>query len=140
PRLRALAERAATNGVDCRLISMDEAREAEPHVGGVEALRVENTGIIDYAVVSTKLAELAENGGATLVLGSRVHGIRDNRGRVVVEHELGEVMSDVLINAAGLHSDVIARLAGMTPSARIIPFRGEYFELAESLRSMVRGL
>lgn len=140
PRLRALAERAATNGVDCRLISMDEAREVEPHVGGVEALRVENTGIIDYAVVSTKLAELAENGGAALVLGSRVHGIRDNRGRVVVEHELGEVMSDVLINAAGLHSDVIARLAGMTPSARIIPFRGEYFELAESLRSMVRGL
>jgi L-2-hydroxyglutarate oxidase len=119
---------------------MDEAREYEPHVGGLKALRVENTGIVDYASVSTKLAELAEAAGANLILGSRVHAIRDVGDQVVVGHEKGEVVSDVLVNAAGLHSDSIARLAGMTPSARIIPFRGEYFELGEARTDLVKGL
>lgn len=139
-RLDALAERAAANGVDCRLITMDEAREFEPHVGGVKALRVENTGIIDYTAVSTKLAELAQGDGAHLVLGSRVRSIRSGDAEVVVEHELGETTSDLLINAAGLHSDNIARLAGMRPEVRIVPFRGEYFELTDARRELVKGL
>jgi L-2-hydroxyglutarate oxidase len=139
-RLDALAERAAANGVTCRLISIEEAREYEPHLGGVKALRVENTGIIDYTAVSTKLAELATENGAELVLGARVRSIEDSGDRVVVEHDHGRVESDLLINAAGLHSDSIARLAGMKPSVRIVPFRGEYFELSSDRRDLVNGL
>jgi L-2-hydroxyglutarate oxidase len=139
-RLDALAERAAANGVDCRLITMDEAREFEPHVGGVKALRVENTGIIDYTAVSTKLADLAQADGAQLVLGSRVRAIRSGDREVVVEHDLGETRSELLINAAGLHSDSIARLAGMRPEVRIVPFRGEYYELTEARKDLVKGL
>jgi L-2-hydroxyglutarate oxidase len=59
---------------------------------------------------------------------------------VVVEHDEGRVESDLLINAAGLHSDSIARLAGMKPSVRIVPFRGEYFELSSERRGLVKGL
>jgi L-2-hydroxyglutarate oxidase len=139
-RLDALAERASANGVTCRLITIDEAREFEPHLGGVKALRVENTGIIDYTAVSVALAELAEGQGAELILGSKVRAIHDSNGTVVVEHDRGETRSDYLINAAGLHSDQVARLAGMTPDVRIIPFRGEYFELKPDRRELVHGL
>jgi L-2-hydroxyglutarate oxidase len=140
PRLVALAERASANGVDCRLISIDEAREFEPHLAGLRALRVENTGIIDYAAVSRKLAELAQSRGAEVMLGARVTGFREEGSRIVVEHGEGETTSDLLINAAGLHSDAVARLAGMKPSVRIVPFRGEYYELRDERRDLVKGL
>ena len=140
PRLEALAARASANGVTCRLISMDEAHEYEPHVGGVLALRVENTGIIDYKAVSAKFAEMAAQNGANLILGTRARAIRNSGSSVVVEHDLGEVTSDLLINAAGLHSDQVARLAGMAPEVQIVPFRGEYFELSEASKHLVNGL
>lgn len=139
-RLDALAARASANGVSCRLIDMDEAREKEPHLNGVKALHVKDTGIIDYTAVSMKLAELAQQGGAELITGAKVRGIHDENGRVRVDHERGTVRADVLVNAAGLHSDAIARLAGLTPEVRIIPFRGEYYELAEDRRGLVNGL
>jgi len=139
-RLDALAARAISNGVDCRLISMDEAREYEPHVGGVKALRVEDTGIIDYKAVSAKYAELAAEHGANLILGTRARAIHSSDREVVVEHDRGEVKSELLINAAGLHSDLIAKLAGMSPTVQIVPFRGEYYELSEERRDLVKGL
>lgn len=140
PRLDALAARAIANGVDCRLITMEEAREYEPHIGGVKALRVEDTGIIDYTAVSMKLAELAASRGAELILGTQVRAIHESGDQVVVEHDRGSTTSDLLINAAGLHSDEIARMAGMKPTVRIIPFRGEYYEIREDRRDLVKGL
>lgn len=139
-RLDALAARAAANGVTCRLISMEEAREFEPYLGGVKALRVENTGIIDYRAVAARLAELAAQHGANLILGAKVRAIHGSDREVVVEHDHGRVTSDLLINAGGLHSDKIARLAGMHPAVRIVPFRGEYFELTPSAQHLVKGL
>lgn len=139
-RLDALAERARANGVDAELISAEQAREIEPHVAAVKALHVKSTGIIDYVAVSRKLAELAQAAGAQMLLGSKVHSIRTTPNSVVVEHTGGVVEADFLINAAGLHSDHVAQLAGVTPKVRIIPFRGEYYELLPERAELVRGL
>lgn len=139
-RLDALAARASANGVTCRLVSMEEAREFEPHMAGVKALRVENTGIVDYKGVSAKLAELALGTGAELILNAKARAIHSSDRGVVVEYDKGRVSSDLLINAAGLQSDMIARLAGVTPEVQIVPFRGEYFELSEASQHLVRGL
>lgn len=139
-RLESLAARASANGVTCRIISVDEAREYEPHVGGVKFLRVEDTGIVDYVAVSEALAGLAARQGADLIRSARVRAIRSSDKRVVVEHDHGEVTSDLLINAAGLQSDKIARLAGIEPSVRIVPFRGEYYELSRNSQHLVKGL
>lgn len=139
-RLEALATRAAANGVTCQLISMEEAREFEPHLGGVRALRVENTGIIDYETVAVRLAELATEQGANLILGAKARAIYGSDREVVVEHDYGRVASELVINAAGLQSDKVARLAGMHPDVRIVPFRGEYFELTPSAQHLVKGL
>lgn len=139
-RLAALHERAIRNGIDVRMLSAGEAREFEPNVSAVSALRVESTGIIDYAVVGHRLARLAEMNGAELILNAPVESIEVRDGGVSVDYGIGRGVFDVLINCAGLHADRVARLAGVTPAVRIIPFRGEYYRLAPGSRGLVNGL
>jgi (S)-2-hydroxyglutarate dehydrogenase len=140
PGLRTLYERGQANGTPCELISAEQAREVEPHVNAVAALQVHTTGIIDYSEVSAAYARLAAENGATLILGSAVRAIHSGSTSVVVEHDTGKVTSDIMINCAGLQSDRIARLAGLQPEVRIVPFRGEYYELAENKRYLVNTL
>ncbi|WP_258946767.1 L-2-hydroxyglutarate oxidase [Lentzea californiensis] len=137
PRLHDLAARAEANGVPAKLISASQAREYEPEVSCVAALRVESTAIIDYSAVCTALVGLLSE--HDLRLRSPALAIRPaSSGGVEVATPQGVVKADALVNCAGLHSDRVARLAGLTPSARIVPFRGEYFELRRT--SLVRGL
>ncbi|WP_433614215.1 L-2-hydroxyglutarate oxidase [Dactylosporangium sp. CA-139114] len=140
PRLRALYERALANGLPVRMVSQGEAREYEPEVACVEGIHVASTGIADYKAVCVKLAELAEQAGATLRLNTAVVGIRANGREVVVRTTTGDITADVLVNCAGLHADRVARMAGISPPARIIPFRGEYYELRPDRRHLVNGL
>ena len=140
PRLHKLAENAAANGVPAELIDSARAREYEPEVACVAALRVASTGIVDYgAVCRAFVAELGAH-GAELRTGCRVTGVRATAAGVVVETESGHVHADALVNCAGLHSDRVARMAGLRPGARIVPFRGEYYELRPERRELVRGL
>jgi L-2-hydroxyglutarate oxidase len=139
-RLDALYERSVANGLDVRLVGPQEAREFEPEVAAVRAMHVKTTGIVDFARVCTTLADLLAAGGAVLRTGTRVRRIRAVGDEVVLDTTTGPVTSDVLINCAGLHADRIARRAGFRPPARIIPFRGEYYELVPERRGLVRGL
>jgi L-2-hydroxyglutarate oxidase len=140
PRLRALYDRAKANGLPVRMVSQAEAREHEPAVACVEGIHVASTGIADYKAVCRTLAGLAEQGGATLRLNAAVTGIRAGEREVVVRTTVGDITADVLVNCAGLHADRVARMAGIRPPARIVPFRGEYFELREDRRHLVNGL
>ncbi|PRX47912.1 L-2-hydroxyglutarate oxidase [Prauserella shujinwangii] len=141
PALGVLAERAAANGVPARLVSPAEAREYEPEVACVRALRVESTAIIDFPAVCAALARSLESAGADLRLNAPALGIRPRAGGgVEVATGDGVVRADALVNCAGLQSDRIARLAGLRPRARIVPFRGEYYELRPERRHLVRGL
>jgi L-2-hydroxyglutarate oxidase len=139
-RLAAIAERAAANKVDAELIGPEQIRELEPFASGLSALHVKATGIVDYKAVTRKLAELSQLNGAELLLNAEVLGITSSRNEIVVEHSQGVSRGAMLINAAGLHSDRIATMAGVAPSLRIIPFRGEYFELSEEASKKVKGL
>jgi L-2-hydroxyglutarate oxidase len=141
PALNTLAERAEANGVPAKMISHEEAREYEPEVACVAALRVESTGIIDFPAVCAVLVRLLDETGVDLRLNTPVLGIRPG-ATGGVEVATGDEMfqADALVNCAGLHSDRVARLAGLTPSARIVPFRGEYYELRPERRGLVRGL
>ncbi|MFJ5987641.1 L-2-hydroxyglutarate oxidase [Lentzea sp. NPDC092896] len=138
PRLNALAERAEANGVPARIISPSEAREYEPEVSAVSALRVESTAIIDFPAVCRVLVGLLS--GADLRLNSPALAIRSTDTGVAVATPQGIVRADALVNCAGLHSDRVARLAGLRPKATIVPFRGEYYELRPERRELVRGL
>lgn len=140
PALAELQRRAEANGVPHRRLEGDEAREFEPFVAAVAALRIESTGIIDYHSVCLRLAELVAERGGELHLGSKVVGIAVSTDEVIVSTETQEFRGALLVNCAGLHSDKVARLAGIRPTARIVPFRGEYFELAPDRRHLVNGL
>jgi (S)-2-hydroxyglutarate dehydrogenase len=140
PRLHALHERAVANGLPVSLIGAVEAAEYEPNVAAIAALRVDSTGIVDFGTVCRRLAELLDEAGADLRLNTRVTGIRTRTDGVRVSTTGGELTADVLVNCAGLHADRIARLAGLDPPARIVPFRGEYYELLPERRKLVRGL
>jgi len=141
PRLEDLRRRGEANGLTgLRLIGSEELRELEPHASGLRALLVPSTGITDYAVVCEKYAELIFASGGTVLTAAAATGIRRSTNEIVVETSRGAFATSALINCAGLFSDRISRMAGDKPSARIIPFRGEYYDLVADRASLVRAL
>jgi L-2-hydroxyglutarate oxidase len=140
PALDELLRRGAANGVPCRRIGPDEAREWEPHVRSVAAARVDTTATVDYVGVCRVLADLVVGSGGELHLGASVEGIGADAAGVTVETSSGVLRGDLLVNCSGLHSDRVARLAGIDPQVRIVPFRGEYFELTPQATHLVNGL
>jgi L-2-hydroxyglutarate oxidase len=141
PALAVLAERAEANGVPAKLVSPDQAREYEPEVACVSALRAESTAIIDFPGVCAALVRLLTDAGADLRLNTAARGIRPgSTGGVEIATGDEVLRVDALVNCAGLQSDRVSRLAGLTPRARIVPFRGEYYELRPERRHLVRGL
>ncbi len=144
-RLAALAERAVANGVPARLIDPVEAAEHEPHVACVAALRVETTGIVDYRGVCAALADQVRSAGGSVRLGTSFVAARPGPGRLEVRltdatGARDDLAVDALVACAGLQADRVALACGVDPGARIVPFRGEYFELAPEAVDLVRGL
>ncbi len=140
PALHELHRRGVANGVrELSLVGAERLAEIEPHVSGVEALHVPTTAIVDYTAVAQKLTELLRSGGAEVHTGTRVVGIRAESNQLVVESTRSPLRADYLVSCAGLYSDRVAALDGAAP-ARIIPFRGEYYELVPERSDLVRGL
>jgi L-2-hydroxyglutarate oxidase len=140
PRLRRLADRAERNGVPARLVSAERAREVEPAVSCVAALEVDSTGIVDYVGVCRALADDIREAGGEIRFGAEVVGVHDDGAALRVATTTGEIRAERLVACAGLQSDRLAAAAGLEPAARIVPFRGEYFELVPAKEHLVRGL
>ncbi|QHC30225.1 L-2-hydroxyglutarate oxidase [Streptomyces sp. HF10] len=137
PRLHALVQRGREHGIPVRELGAAQIAEYEPEVRGLAAIHVGSTGVCDYVGVARQLA-LAS--GADIRYGARVVRVdrRPERG-VAVRTAAGDVVRGrVLVNCAGLYCDELARLTGDEPGVRIVPFRGEYYELARP--ELVRGL
>ncbi|MFJ7267372.1 L-2-hydroxyglutarate oxidase [Streptomyces sp. NPDC099050] len=136
PRLHALVQRGRENGIPVRELGPTQISEYEPEVRGLAAIHVGTTGIVDYGRVAQ---QLAESSGAEIVYGGAVDLISRRASGVAVRTTGGLVVrARVLVNCAGLQCDRIARLAGDDPGMRILPFRGEYYDLAQP--ELVRGL
>ncbi len=140
-RLQELFRRGTANGVSgMALISPAEARTIEPHVRCVQALWVPSTGITDFRQVAKKLAQNIASRGGRVEFSRPVTAIRKENGRTIIETPGGRFAARLLISCAGLYADHIARLAGMDPPWRIVPFRGEYYSLRPESRRLVRSL
>ena len=140
PGLARLRDRGRANGLEVRELSGGEAREHEPYVAALAALHVPATGIIDYGAVCAALVRHLERSGAQLMLGAEVLGAVRFGSSLVVRTTGGDLAADRVVSCAGLYADEVARRLGHDPSARIVPFRGEYYELAPSANYLVRGL
>jgi L-2-hydroxyglutarate oxidase len=140
PRMELLYQRGIANGLAAKRLSVSEVREIEPHVNCLAGIRVPSTGIVDFVGVCQKLAELIRAQGGELRLSTKVQGVQAKGSEVVVATSKDPLTARWIINCAGLHSDRVAKLAGAEPGARIVPFRGEYYELTRERRSLVRNL
>ncbi|MBI4310641.1 MAG: L-2-hydroxyglutarate oxidase [Chloroflexi bacterium] len=141
PALQTLHERGAANGVEgLSMIGPERLKEVEPHASGVKALLCPRTGIVDYKQVTQAYATQMQEQGGDLVTGARVRRIRAANGALGIETTQGDFEAAHLINCAGLHADTIVRMMGRKPDVRIIPFRGEYYEIAPSKHHLVKGL
>ena len=152
-RLDELLARGLANGLEgLRLLEREAMLQIEPYVGGVRALHVPSTGITDYAAVAAKYAEIAVGHGAEVKMSAGVVGFRRSpgvksgaksdatEGAVVIRTRAGDFSARYVVNCAGLYSDRVARMAGHDPGMMIVPFRGEYYDLAEAQGELVRGL
>lgn len=141
PILETLRQKAEANGLVGVTEMVGEAmREIEPNVAGLRALRVPETGIVDYVKVSEALANEIRRMGGEIHLAARVDALRSLPHSKLVRAGAEEIETDFFINCGGLMSDRVARLDGLEPSISIIPFRGEYFELTPSAQSLIRNL
>ncbi len=141
PALQELERRGRANGLEgLRRLGPAELREFEPHVAGVAGLHVPETGIVDYKQVTCTLADLVRAAGGAVRLHARVTTCRRGAGELVLGTTQGNVRCRFLVNCAGLQSDRVALLCGVQPGVRIVPFRGEYYELAPGRHHLVRNL
>jgi L-2-hydroxyglutarate oxidase len=141
PALDELARRGEANGLEGiqRLEGLEALREVEPAVAGCAGLWIPQTGIVDYVGACRALQRRIEAAGGRVELQRRVTGLRREGGAWRIEAG-GPVETPHLVNCAGAWSDRVARLAGLEPKVRIVPFRGEYHLLAPEAAGLVRGL
>jgi L-2-hydroxyglutarate oxidase len=140
PLLKNLYHRGLKNGLDLELIDQDRLRDFEPHVNGIEAIRVKETGIVDYTKVCETIALLLKDAGAELLLNTEAERIVEGSMKVDVITNRGARTFDFAVNCAGLHSDRIARASGIITDLKIVPFRGEYYKLRPEKRHLVKNL
>jgi len=141
PALDRLAERADANGLE-GVERLDAAgiRDKEPSAVGVGALWVPQTGIVDFSRVAARLAELIADKGGRILTSARVRKVSTEPSGIKIETDSKTVRCRLLINCAGLQADRVARLCGLKPEIRLVPFRGEYLELTASAADKVNGL
>jgi len=140
-RLEELFARGQRNGLQgLRLLSGEQIREIEPHAAGIRGIHVPGTGIVDYAKVSEKYAEIITVRGGAIRLSHEVTGIRRHGATTIVETTQGPIEAGLVINCAGLQSDRISRLTKTKLDLAIVPFRGEYYDLIPAKHQYVKGL
>ncbi len=139
--LSELEERGRANGLEgLRRLKSEEIKEVEPHVQAVAGLQVAETGIVDYEQVTAAFGRVTRERGGEIRTRSRVLGFARETGGLVLETSSGPVHARHLINCTGLQSDRVARMCGVEPNLRIVPFRGEYYDLLPAQEHLVRKL
>jgi (S)-2-hydroxyglutarate dehydrogenase len=138
--LENIYQRGLANGIEVAKLSAAQVKEIEPQVNCLAGIRVRSTGIVDYRQVCQKYADEIEFDGGDLYLNTKVERIIDITNGKRIETNNGVFETRYLINCAGLHSDRIAKLDRANPQAKIVPFRGEYYELVPEKRCLVKHL
>ena len=151
-RMDALYERALINELDVEKIDAAELKRREPNITGVGAIWLTSTGIVDYTQVCVKMAEVIEQAGGTIRLGTRVTDITESLSEVRVDvasastsgrHAAGEaerIYAKQLVVCGGIQADRLATMAGLDIDFQMVPFRGEYYRLPASRNDIVDTL
>ncbi|HJV47488.1 MAG TPA: L-2-hydroxyglutarate oxidase, partial [Bacillota bacterium] len=140
PLMENLYQRGVQNGLNVSIITVEELKEIEPHVRGLGAIRVPSCGIADYKGVSQTFARLIQERGGEIHLSTKVEKINEGKDIITIETNKGTLQTRFVVNCSGLHSDRVAKMSGLNTEAKIVPFRGEYYELIPERRHLVKHL
>jgi len=140
PALEQIYERGQANGVNCTLIERGRLAELEPHARGVRAIHVPEAGIVDYRQVCERLAERVRQRDGEVVTNARVTAMHRNGEHVVLTSTAGDVTASQVVNCAGLQCDRMTARSGQKPGAKIVPFRGEYYEVRPEAHYLCKNL
>ena len=141
PRLENLWQRGQANGLQgLRKLTAEQIRELEPHAAGIAAIHVPQEGIVDYPAVCETLGGLIRKNGGDIRLDTRVLKLISRPDGWTLETSAGSFSARFVITCGGLHSDRLVKASGQTPSAKIIPFRGEYYKIKKERQNLVRNL
>ena len=140
PELERIEAKGRQNDVDCTRIGSERLHELEPHVQGVAGLHVPEAGIVDYQAVAEALAARVTERGHPVQTGAAVRDLHVTPNHVTVDTTAGAVQARHAVNCAGLYADRIAAMSGQALDTKIVPFRGEYYELVPERRSLCNRL
>jgi (S)-2-hydroxyglutarate dehydrogenase len=141
PQLEEILRRGRANGVvNLRELTAEQILEIEPYAAGIRGIHVPGTGITDFRMVAQKYAELILQCGGNVLTSAEVTRIVSKSDEIVLETAARAVHAHHVVNCAGLRSDRIAAMAGASLGLRIVPFRGEYYEVAPAKCHLIRGL
>lgn len=142
PALDTLWQRAQANGVSgAHLLNASEIRDVEP--GATTALRAihsTQTAIVDFKAIAKKMAQRFVESGGSIFLNQAIRSVKKINGTFILRSRETDFEARFIVNCGGIHSDQIARLLGIRPKVRIVPFLGEYYEVSEHRRSLVKNL
>src|ERR1700750_808907 len=111
PLLDNIYKRGVENGLqDLQYLSRDEFREIEPHCEGIRAIKVPQTGIIDYPGIAKKIKELFEELGGEVKFNTEVKGITNTGSEIIVKTNTSEFKGKKLVSCAGLYSDKLTKM------------------------------
>ncbi|WP_027856906.1 L-2-hydroxyglutarate oxidase [Marinobacterium jannaschii] len=139
-RMQGLIERCAENEIEIEVLDAEQLREREPNISGVGAIYVPSTGIVSYAAIVEKMAQIVRENGADIELATEVDKLEEFTDRVTAYTAAGRFQARFLVACGGLQSDRIVRMLGIEPDFRIIPFRGEYYQLDSQHNQIVNHL
>lgn len=139
-RLEQLSERASLNGLDLAWLDSEALAEQEPRIRGVAACRVRESAIVDYRQLAVALRDELMAAGADIVTGVEVVHMHEQRDAVLVDTSHGRYRASGVVNCGGLMADRLVRMMGLPCDFRIVPFRGEFFRLAERCRGWIQAM
>jgi L-2-hydroxyglutarate oxidase LhgO len=141
PQLEELYRRGNENGLSgLRMLSACEITEIEPYATGIRGIHVPTTGIVDYSKVAERYSELIMFRGGEIYLSHEVTALKRSKGISVIATTQGDIEAKLVINCAGLHSDRVSRMVKAKLDLTIVPFRGEYYEMAPDKDHYLKGL
>ena len=139
-RMHALFDRCVQNKLQPEWLTAGELKLKEPAITGVGAFLVRESGITDYPAICRKMLMLFEQAGGAAIFGVTISGIVESPENVLVSSPSRQFTTAHLTVCAGLMADRLARMQGLEIPFRVIPFRGEYYQLRPGLNNLTRHL
>ena len=135
------AKRGKQNGLKgLKYLNNIELKEREPFVSSLKTLLVPEEGIVDYKGVMLSMKENIINNGGDVFLNKKIEKIEEKKNQIFINSN-SSISYSSIVYTTGLQSDInYKKFTKNKLNAKIVPFRGEYYTLADEAKKLVNHL